>query len=226
MPASNKKWCTHGTLPPPSQPTCHGARLLWCTAADTNTPRPTPTKQGQCGHSCSERDGCSQSKVEVSNQASCSLKHPPGHSCFHACTQDAEFEGAAAWAPTVLLQHTSLMSVLYLPVLSSLKSCMAFRKPAGYFLLTSVGSESCPAERYCNGSLWKSSVRTAFSWDGEALCMAWKVKLGVCWELKLCVCLWGVTHSLNDVLQQQLTCLNDRETFIYLNKTFIYLNNH
>lgn len=39
-------------------------------AADTNTPRPNLTKQGQCGHCCSERDCCSQGKVEASNQAS------------------------------------------------------------------------------------------------------------------------------------------------------------
>lgn len=59
-----------------------------------------------------------------------------------------------------------------------------------------------PAEWYCSDSLWKSSDRIAFSWVAETSRMTWKSKLGVCWELKLFVCLWGLTHSLSDVLQQ------------------------
>lgn len=57
-----------------------------------------------------------------------------------------------SWAhgSPALLEHTSLVSVLYLPVLSLLKSCLVLRKPAGYFLLTSVGSELCP----CWAVLW------------------------------------------------------------------------
>lgn len=103
-----------------------------------------PDKIGPVWALLSRRNCCSQSKMEASNQAGCSLKHPPGHSCFHACTQDAKFEGATAWDLSVLPENTSLMSVLYLHVLSSLKSCTAFRKPARYFLLTWVGPESIP----------------------------------------------------------------------------------
>lgn len=81
-------WCPS----PPITVHLHTPRLLQCTAEDTNTLRQTLTKQGQGGHCCSEGDCCSQSNVEAGSQASCSLKHPPGHSCFHACTQDAEFQ--------------------------------------------------------------------------------------------------------------------------------------
>lgn len=47
--------------------------------------------------------------------------------------------------------------------------------------------------------------------------MTWKNKMGVYWELKLCVCEdW---HSLSDVLQQPAlehpAYLSDQETFIY-----------
>lgn len=81
----------------------HRTRLLRCTAEDTNTPGTTRIKQGQGGHCCSERDCCSQSNVKASSQASCSLKRAPGHSCFHVCTQDAEFQ--------TLLEHKHVTDV-------------------------------------------------------------------------------------------------------------------
>lgn len=121
-----------------------------------------PDKTGPAWALLSRSDCCSQSKVEASNQASCSLKHPPNHSCFPACTQDVESEGAAAWAPTALPERTSLMSVLYLHVLSSLKSCTALRKPAGYFLLTSVGPESCPHGAVLRWQPWEEQCQDSF----------------------------------------------------------------
>lgn len=94
----------------------HRTRPLRCTAEDTNTPRPALAKQGQGGHCCSGGD-CSLSNLKASSQASsrasCSLKHPPGHSCFHACTQDAEFQ--------MLLEHkhvTDVCSIFSCPQLA------------------------------------------------------------------------------------------------------------
>lgn len=136
---------------PASNP--HGARMApfhRCppatehTAAGTHTPQPALTKQGQCGHCCPERDCCCQSKEEASNQNSCSLKLPPGHICFHTCFQDAELKGVVSWALAALLGHTSLTSVLYLPVLGSLKSSSGPPDCDACFLPTAVRSESCP----------------------------------------------------------------------------------
>lgn len=114
------------------------------TAAGMHTPRPALTKQGQCGHCCPEKDCCCQSKAEASHQNSCSLKLPPGYICFHTCSQDAELKGVIARTLAVLLGHTSLTSVLYLPVLSSLKSSSGPPDCDACFLPAAVGSKSCP----------------------------------------------------------------------------------
>lgn len=112
-------------------------RLLQCTAEDTNTPRPALTEQGQGGHCCSEgivvltaiwKQAVNPAAPWSILQATAASMHVPKMLNFKRC----------------LSTNTSLMSVLYFPVLSLLKSHMAFRKPAGYFLLTSVGFELCP----------------------------------------------------------------------------------
>lgn len=162
-------------------------------AADTNTPRPTLTKQGQCGHCCSERDSCSQSMVEARNRGSCSLKHSPGHSCFHTCTQDAQFEGAEHMARQHCL-NTHHWSLFYICLSSACWShawCSGSRLDISYWLQLDLNC--VPTEQYCGGSLWKSSDRTAFSWDSEASCMTQKHKLEMCWELKIVGYLWVLT---------------------------------
>lgn len=119
--------CTHGSLPPI---TAHlqRTRRLWRTAEDTNTPRPALTLQGQGGHCCSGGDCCSQSSVKASSQASCSLKHPPGLSCSHACTQDAEFQ--------MLLEHKHVADVCSIFSCPQLAEVMQGIQEAGWIFPT------------------------------------------------------------------------------------------
>lgn len=131
------KWCTHGTLPPPPQSTCTeqgycGARLRTQTHRDQHEQNwaraGTAVQKGIVVLRAMWKQAAKPAAPWSVLQATAASTHVPRMLNFKRC----------------LSTNTSLMSVLYFPVLSSVKSCTAFRKPAGYFLLTSVGSELCP----------------------------------------------------------------------------------
>lgn len=128
------------------------------------------------------------------------------------------------WIPNAAWAQTRCWCLFYI-FLSS--ACWSHAGHSGSWLDISywlqLDLKGAPAEWYCSDSLWKGNDGTAFSWDAETWCMTWKNKLGVCWELKLCVCLWGLTHSLSDVLQQP-GCKTPH-IFKQSRKTYL-LNNH
>lgn len=180
-----------------------------------------PDKQGQCGHCCSERDcyfseqgGRKQPSQPYPELSSRPQLLPHMHPwCW--------IQRGCSTGPNSAAQ-THITECLFYICLSSVHWNHAWHSgnqlDISYWL--QLDMNHFPDERYCGDSPWKSNDRTAFSWDGEALCMTRKDDLGEFWELKLCFCPWGLTQSLSDVLQQparkQLTCLSNQVMLIYV----------
>lgn len=188
--------CTHGTLPPQHSPPAqnkatavHGWGHKHTETSPNRTNRArvgTAVQRGLLFSGQCESKQSSQLLPEASSRPQLLPRMYPG--CWIS---------NAAWAQT---RHWCLFYIFLFSACWSHTWHSGNQLGISYWLQLDLNC--APAEWYCGDSLWKSNDRIAFRWDAETSRITWKNKLGVCRELKLCVCLWGLTHCVSDVLQQ------------------------